>query len=256
MILDDIVARKRHDLTALRPRFADWQCPTAPPARRDFAAALRRPGISLIAEFKRRSPSKGAISADADPGAVARIYETAGACAMSVLTDGPFFGGSLRDLAAARGKCHLPVLRKDFIIDPVQIAESAGPEGPDCLPLIAAVLEVEDLRALRELAAACGQAALVEVHDETNLEKALASGAEIIGINNRDLRTFTVSLETTLRLRPRVPEGLLVVAESGIHTREDVRRLEDAGVEVMLVGEALMKAADPMMKIRELLGVA
>ena len=256
MILDDIVAQKRNDLADLRPRFTGWQPPSITPPRRDFPAALRRPGISLIAEFKRRSPSKGDINADADPGAVARMYEQAGASAMSVLTDGPFFGGSLRDLAAARGKCHLPVLRKDFIIDPVQIAESAGPEGPDCLLLIAAVLEVEDLRALRELAAACGQAALVEVHDEAELEKALASGAESIGTNNRDLRTFTVSLETTLRLRPRVPEGLLVVAESGIHTREDVRRLEDAGVEAMLVGEALMKAPDPARKVRELLGIA
>ncbi len=256
MILDDIVSRKRHDLTDLRSRFAEWQAPDALPARRDFAAALRRPGISLIAEFKRRSPSKGAINADADPRAVAQMYAEAGASAMSVLTDAPFFGGSLPDLVAARGMCHLPMLRKDFIIDPVQIAESAGPDGPDCVLLIAAVLEVEELRALRELAAACGQAALVEVHDEDDLEKALASGAEILGINNRDLRTFAVSLETTLRLRPRVPEGVPVVAESGIHTRDDVRRLEEAGVDAMLVGEALMKAPDPGAKVRELLGMA
>ena len=256
MILDDIISRKRRDLADFRPLPSDWQPPATPPARRDFAAALRRSGISLIAEFKRRSPSKGDLNAEADPGAVARMYETAGASAMSVLTDAPFFGGSLPDLVAAGENCHLPVLRKDFIIDPVQIAESAGPEGPDCLLLIAAVLEGEELRTLRELAARCGQAALVEVHDEADLEKALASGAEIIGLNNRDLRTFTVSLETTLRLRPRVPEGVPVVAESGIHTREEVRRLEDAGVEAMLVGEALMEALDPVRKVRELLGIA
>jgi indole-3-glycerol phosphate synthase len=254
MILDDIVARKRSDLTALRTRFADWQPPVTPPVRRDFRAALLRPGVSLIAEFKRRSPSKGEINAGADPREVARWYAEAGAAAISVLTDEPFFGGSLSDLVAAREICHLPVLRKDFIIDPVQIAESASPDGPDALLLIAAVLEGEELRELRELAARCGQAALVEVHDEAELEKALASGAEIIGINNRDLRTFAVSLETTLRLRPHVPAGRPVVAESGIHTGEDVRRLREAGVEAMLVGEALMAAPDPRAKLEELLG--
>lgn len=254
MILDDIVARKRADLAALRPRFVDWQPPAVPPTRRDFRAALRGPGISLIAECKRRSPSKGEINLAADPREVARRYEEAGAAAMSVLTDGPFFGGSLSDLIAAREACHLPVLRKDFIIDPVQIAESAGPEGPDALLLIAAILEIEELRALRLLAARCGQAALVEVHDEADLEKALASGAEIIGINNRDLRTFTVSLETTLRLRPLVPAGLPVVAESGLRTADDVRRLREAGVDAMLVGEALMAASNPRAKLEELLG--
>lgn len=256
MILDDIVARKRADLTALHAQFSAWQPPATPPSRRDFAAALRRPGVSLLAEFKRRSPSKGDINVTADPRKVAQQYEAAGAAAISVLTDRPFFGGDLRDLVAAREVCHLPVLRKDFIVDPVQVAESAGPEGPDALLLIAAVLEVGELRALRELASRCGQAALVEVHDEADLEKALASGAEILGINNRDLRTFSVSLETTLRLRPQVPAGVPVVAESGIHTADDVRRLRDASVDAMLVGEALMAAPDPKAKLAELLGEA
>jgi indole-3-glycerol phosphate synthase len=254
MILDDIIAHKRQGLTALRARYPSWQPPASPSPRRDFAAALRRPGLSLIAEFKRRSPSKGDIRAGAEAAAVARRYYEAGTQAMSVLTDGRFFGGSLADLQQARRACCLPVLRKDFLIDPVQLAESAGPDGPDCLLLIAAALSAEQLRALRELAARCGQAALVEVHDEAELDRALESGAGIIGINNRDLRTFQVSLETALRLRPRVPAGIPVVAESGIRHREDAQRLEAAGVDAILVGEALMTADDPVAKVRELLG--
>jgi indole-3-glycerol phosphate synthase len=254
MILDDIIAHKRHEIAPLRTRHASWQPPATPPRRRDFARALHRPGISLIAEFKRRSPSKGDICAGAEPAAVARRYDEAGARAMSVLTDQHFFGGGLADLRQARDACGLPVLRKDFLIDPVQLAESAGPDGPDCLLLITAALSTEQLRALRALAAQCGQAALVEVHDEAELERALESGADIIGINNRDLRTFQVSLDTTLRLRPRVPAGVVVVAESGIHRRQDVQRLEDAGVDAILVGEALMTSDDPIATVRELLG--
>jgi indole-3-glycerol phosphate synthase len=255
MILDDILAHTRGGLAALRDRSREWQPPAAPPSRRDFRGALGAPGVSLIAEFKRRSPSKGEIRANADPTAIAARYQAAGARAMSVLTDQHFFGGSLADLHAARDACDLPVLRKDFLVDPAQLAESAGPEGPDCVLLIAAALSAPELRALRELAAACGQAALVEVHDEADLERALGSGAEIIGINNRDLRTFQVSLATTRRLRPLIPAALPVVSESGIHTREDVLRLGDAGVEAMLVGEALMTADDPAAKMRELLGL-
>ncbi len=254
MILDDIVAHKRMELPALQREFETWQPPARPPARRDFAGALRRPGMSLIAEFKRRSPSRGDIRAGADPTLVARAYQAAGAAAMSVLTDARFFGGSLEDLRAARRACALPVLRKDFILHPAQIAQSSGEEGPDCLLLIAAVLETEELRSLRRLAAACGQAALVEVHDEEDLEKALASGAEVIGVNNRDLQTFEVDIETTLRLRPRIPEGKVVVSESGVHGREQVQRLEEAGVDAILVGEALMTAEEAERKIEELLG--
>jgi len=253
MILDGILAHKRSQIARLREQHRDWEPPAVAPKRRDFAAALGRPGISLIAEFKRRSPSRGEIRPEADPAQFARVYGRAGAAALSVLTDERFFGGSLEDLRIARSAVSLPVLRKDFIIDACQIAESAGAEGPDCVLLIAAALEAGELRSLRELAARCGQAVLVEVHDEGEVERALECGAEIIGINNRDLRTFEVSLETTLRLRPRIPEGVLVVSESGIHRAEDVRQLADAGIDAMLVGEALMTAEAPACKIEELL---
>lgn len=252
-MLETILAHKREEIAPLRKRFADWAPPQEAPKRRPFAEALRGEGVSLIAEFKRRSPSRGDIRPGADPAEMARTYEGAGAAAMSVLTDEGFFGGSLDDLEQARGAVRLPVLRKDFIIDRCQIAESAGLDGPDCLLLIVAALEDAALRDLRELAARCGQAVLVEVHDEAEVERALASGAEIIGINNRDLKTFEVSLDTTLRLRPRIPQGLPVVSESGIHSADDVRRLADAGVDAMLVGEALMSAEDAGRKIEELL---
>jgi len=250
MILDDIIAHKRREVERLA---AGPASPRRWP-RRDFAAALKQPGVSLIAEFKRRSPSKGDIRPDADPTQTARLYQEAGAAAVSVLTDARFFGGSMDDLHAAREACALPVLRKDFIIHPAQVVQSAGEQGPDCLLLIAATLSGDELKQLRKLIAACGQAALVEVHDEGDLEKALAAGAEMIGINNRDLRTFEVSLETTMRLRPRVPQGIPVVSESGIHRRDDVRRLEDIGVDAILVGEALMASDDPKGKIEELMG--
>ena len=254
LILDEILAHKRQELAELRARHAGWRPPAARPARRDFLGALRGSGMSLVAEFKRKSPSRGDIQSEADPRRVARAYQDGGAAAMSVLTDLRFFGGGLEDLERARGAVSLPVLRKDFILDPAQIAASAGPEGPDCVLLLASVLEAAQLRALRGLADQCGQAALVEVHDEDDLARALESGAEIIGINNRDLQTFEVSLETTLRLRPRVPDGFPVVSESGIHCRDDVRRLEEAGVDAILVGEAVMAAESPGDKIRELLG--
>ena len=253
MILDRILARKRAEIAELRRQYADWQPPQERPLRRAFAEALQGDRVSLIAEFKRRSPSRGEIRAGADVVEIARTYERGGAAALSVLTDEEFFGGALEDLRRARGALGLPVLRKDFILERCQIAESAGPEGPDCMLLIAAALETGQLRALRELAARCGQAALVEVHDEAELDRALESGAEIIGVNNRDLRTFEVSLDTTMRLRPRVPEGVLVVSESGIGTAGDVRRLADAGIDAVLVGEALMAADDAAAKIGELL---
>ncbi len=254
MILDEIVAHKRREVEALQDWFINkWGPPAAWP-RRDFIGALKRPGVSLIAEFKRRSPSKGDIRPDADPAEMARLYEEAGTAAMSVLTDERFFGGSIADLEAAKQACSLPVLRKDFIIHPAQVAQSAGEHGPDCLLLIAAVLTRKELRHLREWAGTFGQAVLVEVHDEADLEKALGTGARLIGINNRDLRTFEVSLETTLRLRPRIPEGIVVVSESGIHTREEVKRLEEVGVGAILVGEALMASDDPRRKIGELMG--
>jgi indole-3-glycerol phosphate synthase len=254
VILDTILDQKHREIARLQAQGVAAP-PAPPPVRRDFLGALRRPGMSLIAEFKRRSPSKGEIRAGAIPADVARAYAEAGASAMSVLTDEWFFDGAMADLTAARAACSLPVLRKDFLIDPVQFAASAGPEGADCVLLIAAALSVAELRSLRELAKAYGQVALVEVHAEAELTRAIESGAEIIGINNRDLRTFEVSLGTALRLRPLVPAGLPVVAESGVHTREDVLRLQEAGVDAILVGEALMTAPDPRRKIEELLGL-
>lgn len=253
MILDEILAHKRDEIRVLHERHRQWAPPAHPPARRDFPGALRQPGVSLIAEFKRRSPSRGEIRSGADPGEVVQAYRAAGAAAVSVLTDERFFGGTLTDLIAARTLLDVPVLRKDFIVDEAQIAESAGPDGPDCVLLIAAALTADELRGLRKLAARCGQAALVEVHDEAEVDRALESGAEIVGINNRNLRTFEVSLKRTVALRPRIPSGIPVVAESGIYTADDVRRLADAGVNAMLVGEALMAADDPRRKIEELL---
>jgi len=258
MILDRILDQKKKEVAELRKRFTGWTPPAAPPTRRDFRGALRRADgrIALIAEFKRRSPSKGDLGAGRDPVATVKEYERAGAAALSVLCDEVFFGGALADAIVARTAVTLPVLRKDFIIDRCQIAESSGSEGPDALLLIAAALEGEQIRSLRDLAASCGQAALVEVHNDAELDRALEIGADIIGINNRDLRTFEVSLETTLRLRPRIPADVTVVAESGIRTRDDVARLQDAGVHAMLVGEALMTALDVEAKVRELLGEA
>jgi indole-3-glycerol phosphate synthase len=278
MILDEILAHKRSEIEGLRRRYADWAPPSRPPARRGFAIGrgVREPrenerrlheacaqpheprgqGIALIAEFKRRSPSRGEIRPGALPAEIVSAYQRGGAAALSVLTDRRYFGGSMEDLVAAREATNLPTLRKDFIIEPCQIAESSGPEGPDCVLLIAAALGVGELRELRELAAACGQEALVEVHDEDELGRALASGAGMIGINNRDLRTLRVSLDTTLRLRPLVPTGIPVVAESGIRRRDDVERLAEAGVDAILVGEALMAAPDAGAKVRELLGTA
>ncbi len=256
MILDEILTHKRSEIAGLRPLCEAWSPPAVPPRRRDFAGALERAGISLIAEFKRRSPSRGDINREADPTRVARAYADGGAAALSVLTDARFFGGSMEDLLAARDGSQLPVLRKDFIIDPCQVAESSRAEGPDCLLLIAAALDVPRLRSLRELAARCGQITLVEVHNEEELDRALEAGSEIVGINNRDLKTFEVSLDTTLSLRSRVPAGIPVVSESGIHTADEVRLLADAGVDAILVGEALMAADDPARKIEELMGAA
>jgi indole-3-glycerol phosphate synthase len=254
-ILDEIVAYKRVEIAPLRERFADWQPPANKPVRRDFQHAVTQPGkIALIAEFKRRSPSKGDICPGAEPPVIAQTYEAAGASAMSVLTDSQYFGGSLGDLLTARAASKLPVLRKDFILEPCQLAESAGLDGPDAVLLIAAILSERELKDLKELAAAWGQVALVEVHDEADLEKALAGGADVIGINNRNLHTFEVTLETTFRLKKLIPKEIPVVSESGIRTREEVRRLQEAGIAAMLVGETLMSTKDPASKVRELLG--
>lgn len=251
-MLDEILAHKRREIEALRA--APPPAPARARARRDFAAALRGgPPVRLIAEVKRASPSRGLLRADFDPAALARAYQEAGAAAISVLTDERFFQGHLDHLAAVRRAASLPVLRKDFILDEIQIPQSVA-AGADAILLIAAALLAEKLRALRLRAAEAGLASLVEVHDEVDLDRALESGAEIIGLNNRDLGDFSVSLAVTERLRPRIPGGRLVVSESGVHERSDVLRLQEAGVDAILVGEAVVRAADPAAKLRELLG--
>jgi indole-3-glycerol phosphate synthase len=252
MMLDEILAHKRREIEALRA--APPPAPARAKARRDFAAALRGgPPVRLIAEVKRASPSRGLLRADFDPAALARAYQEAGAAAISVLTDERFFQGHLDHLAVVRRAAALPVLRKDFIVDEIQIPQSVA-AGADAILLIAAALLAEKLRALRLRAAEAGLASLVEVHDEVDLDRALESGAEIIGLNNRDLGDFSVSLAVTERLRPRIPAGRLVVSESGVQERSDVLRLQEAGVDAILVGEALVRAPDPAVKLRELLG--
>src|SRR3954453_5974055 len=220
---------------------------------RPFAEALTRPGLSLIAEFKRRSPSAGDIASDAVVGAQVRAYERGGAAALSVLTDAPHFGGSLEDLREARVACDLPVIRKDFIVDRYQLYEAAV-NGADAVLLIVRALDDEALRALYEEARSIDLDCLVEVHDEAELERALKADAEVIGINNRNLDEGTVDLATTFELMPDVPAGKTVVAESGISGRSELEELERVGVDAVLIGGALMVAADPEAKTRELTG--
>lgn len=258
VILEEIVAVKKEEVAKKKgkePLSALEEVIAGLPPPRDFRAALAagRARMAVIAEFKRRSPSRGDIAGLAEPARVARLYEEGGAAALSVLTDERFFGGSFADLAAARGAVRLPVLRKDFIVDPWQIYETRA-KGADALLLIAAILEEEELRQYRGIAVGLGMAALVEVHDEADLNKALAGGADLIGINNRDLRTFVTDARTSLALAPLVPAGKTVVAESGIKGREEIEALLAAGIRAVLVGEALMAASDPAGKIRELRG--
>ena len=250
-ILERILERKRGELEAARAAvpLAEMQrrAAAAPPPR-DFAAAMaakigaQRPAV--IAEIKKASPSRGLLRADFDPAAIARSYEAGGAACLSVLTDRDFFQGAPEHLAQARAACSLPVLRKDFITEPYQVFESRA-LGADCILLIAAALARQDMQGLEASARSLGMAVLVEVHDARELEAALALDTPLLGINNRDLRSFQTRLETTLELRSRVPQGRTVVTESGIHTPEDVRRMRAAGVQAFLVGEAFMRAPEP-----------
>ena len=219
---------------------------------RPFSEALVRPGLSLIAEFKRRSPSAGEIG-EADVAATARAYERGGAAALSVLTDSANFGGSLDDLRAARAASGLPILRKDFIVDPYQLAEAAV-NGADAVLLIVAALEDKSLQLLHDEARALDLDCLVEVHDEGEVERALAVGADVIGINNRDLRDLAVDVRRTHELITEVPAGKTVVSESGYRSPEQFDELERIGVDAVLVGEALMRADDPEAAVRELTG--
>ncbi len=247
-ILARIVDHKRRGLDSIRERRAALERRASErTGHRDFKAALtsRRPAI--IAEIKKASPSKGVFVEDFDPASIARSYDTA--AALSVLTDREFFQGSLADLESARSAVAIPVLRKDFTIDEIHVVEAAA-HGADAILLIAAVLDESELRRYRELAAEFKMAALVEVHDGAELDAALASGAEIVGVNNRDLRTFQVSLETSLRLAEKIPNSVVKVAESGIHTRADIERL--SAFDAFLVGEHLMKSPDPSAALRAL----
>lgn len=254
--LERIVAARRKAVDAARAARAAQAAGAKPePARaepmRDFEAALRAPGRRFIAEIKRRSPSAGPIREPLDPEWVARRYEASGAAALSVLTEPEFFGGSEADLAHARGAVSLPVLRKDFVLDSGMVRESRA-LGADAVLLIAAVLSPADLRTLVASAREAGLAALVEIHDESELDPALASGARIIGVNSRDLRDFSVDLARAERLAARIPDGLVKVAESGIKGARDVARLESAGYRAFLVGESLLRAEDPGAALAEL----
>ncbi|MCD6013964.1 MAG: trpC [Solirubrobacterales bacterium] len=218
---------------------------------RPFNEALVRPGLSLIGEFKRRSPSAGEIASGATVAEVCAAYERGGAAALSVLTDGPHFGGSLDDLRAARAASSLPILRKDFIVDVYQLYEAAA-NGADAVLLIVAALDDEALSLLHEEARLLDLDCLVEVHDEADLERALEIGAEVIGINNRDLGELTLDLETTPRLLTDVPAGKTVVSESGYGSWEQLEELERIGCDAVLIGEVLMRSGDPEGAVREL----
>ncbi len=217
---------------------------------RPFMEALVRPGLSLIAEFKRRSPSAGAIVADAAVAGTVQAFERGGAAALSVLTDQPHFGGSLDDLRAAREACDLPILRKDFVVDPYQLYEAAA-NGADAVLLIVRALSDEELATLHNEALALDLDPLIEVHDEEELERALTLDAAVIGINNRDLDRGEVDLTKTFELMPDVPAGKTVVAESGISDPAQLEELDRVGVDAVLIGEALMRAADPEARARE-----
>jgi indole-3-glycerol phosphate synthase len=254
-ILAEIVEKKRQEVAELHPGAAllEAQAYERKVHPRNFAHALRSADPAIIAEIKKASPSRGVLQPDFHPAFIAHSYEEGGAACVSVLTDKDYFQGSLHDLEAAKAAVSIPVLRKDFTIDRIQIIEAAA-HGADAILLIAAILDLEDLTALRELAASFGLASLVEVHDQDELSKAIDSGAEIIGVNNRDLQNFEVKLETSLRLSFLMPSGVIRVSESGIHTPEDVELLRRAGFNAFLVGESLMRAPDATAALRYLTG--
>ena len=256
-ILERIVASKRQEIERQRAEVPERQLearlPSAPPVR-DFRAALEKgPGLAIIAEVKKASPSAGILRSDFDPVAIARIYEANGANAISVLTDEPFFQGHLSYLAAIRLAVSPPVLRKDFILDRYQVVQ-ARVAGADAVLLIAEILGARELPALLGCIHELGMQALVELYDSENLPRVLEAGAKLVGVNNRDLRTFVTSLDHTLDLLRELPADCCLVSESGIRTREDMQRLEQAGVKAVLIGETFMRAPDIGQKLRELRG--
>ena len=259
--LAPIVAAKRRQLEAARQAVPQQELERRaagqPPAR-PFIDAIAAAGdaLAVIAESKRRSPSRGELAADYDPSGRARLYQDAGAACMSVLTDGEFFGGSAEDLEAARRACSLPLLRKDFIVDPYQVYETRA-IGADCMLLIADALDASELAGLAALGRQLGLAVLVEIHSDAGIEPALACETGLIGINNRDLRTLAVDLGTTGRLAPRLAgSGCTIVAESGIADARAAAAMAAAGADAVLVGEALMRAADPGALIGKIAGAA
>ena len=256
MILDEIIAntwKLLEERKTERPiALLDCDCMNQNPPR-DAVAVLSEPGINLIAEIKRASPSKGTLAPNLDAVSLAKIYEQSGASAISVLTETEYFNGSLADLESVRQAVDVPILRKDFIVDFYQVWEARA-SGADMVLLIAAALPMGDLIRLYEAIVDLAMMPLIEVHNRQELELVLEIDPKIIGINNRNLSDFTVSLETTLELRSLIPKDKLVVSESGIHTREDVERLETASVNAILVGESLVTSSDPAAKIKELMG--
>jgi indole-3-glycerol phosphate synthase len=255
-ILEKIVAVKHAEVASLKRQtpLSEWKRMTAclPPAR-NFGSAIGGRDCRIIAEVKRRSPSRGVLSRDFDPARIAQVYQENGAAAVSVLTDREFFAGDKEYLIDIRGKVKLPLLRKDFIVDPCQIYETRL-LGADAVLLIAGILETGQLADYLAVAEDLGFAALVEVHDREDLAKALAAGAGIIGVNNRDLKTFVTDLKTSMDLIAAIPEDRIVVSESGIRTRADIEALTAAGIHAFLIGETLMQAEDRGGKLRELLG--
>jgi indole-3-glycerol phosphate synthase len=258
MILDEIVANKRIEVKETRrsvPMATISDMAIGSRAAKDFAASLRGDSIRIVAEIKKASPSKGTIASEFDPCKIARIYARAGAAAISVLTESKYFLGSLDvldNVGMALGDTRPPLLRKDFIFDAYQVYEARA-HGADAILLIVAILEREQLAELQRLARRLGMECLVEVHNEAELEIALRCDARVIGINNRDLKTFAVDLTTTARLKPHIPSDRIVVSESGIKTRDDMKKLRSWGVDAVLIGEALMSSPDISTKMRELL---
>jgi indole-3-glycerol phosphate synthase len=252
-ILARSVASKREQIARCVAPLDRWQreAELRLGGRRDFRAALQARSPAIIAEVKKASPSKGILAADFDPARIASAYQCGGAAALSVLTDESFFQGSMADLESARAATALPVLRKDFTIAHSQIVEAAA-HGADAILLIAAILSEREIREFREAAAQFRMAAPVEVHNRRELDVAIAAGADLIGVNNRDLSTFEVTLETSLRLAEHMPAGAVLVSESGIHNAQDIAKLRAAGYQAFLVGEHLMRSHNPAEALRKL----
>ena len=253
MILDTIVIQKKKEVALLKAHGVSRPEMAVDPPRGFVQALTQSSEIAVIAEVKKGSPSKGIISPDFNPTAIASSYEKGGADAVSVLTDEKFFYGSLDYIPIVRQAIKLPVIRKDFIIHELQI-EEAGNYGADAILLIAAILDQNQIRDYLQMSTELGMDALVEVHDEKELEKSLIAGSRLIGINNRDLRDFTVDLQTTIRLRREIPDSIPVVSESGIKSREDMKMLEDEAIAAALIGEAFMRSGDREAALREIRG--